>query len=34
MVIVPMHGSKPVTKGALRDVIRQAGLTVDDFTKR
>lgn len=28
---VPVHGSKPLTKGLTANFIKQAGLTVDEF---
>jgi len=28
---VPVHGSKPLRTGTLRSIIRDAGLTVDEF---
>ena len=30
-VIVPVHGAKDLKPGTLRSIIRQAGLTVDEF---
>ena len=30
-VIVPVHGNKPLATGTLRKLIRDAGLTVDEF---
>jgi len=30
-VTVPMHGSKPIKQGTLRNIIKQAGMTVDEF---
>jgi predicted RNA binding protein YcfA (HicA-like mRNA interferase family) len=30
-VAVPCHGSRPVPKGTLSNIIRQAGLTVEAF---
>lgn len=31
MVVVPFHGSKDLKAGTLRSIVRQAGLTVDEF---
>ena len=31
MVVVPFHGGKDLKPGTLRSIIRQAGLTVDEF---
>ncbi len=28
---VPVHGSRDLPRGTLRDIIKQAGLTVDEF---
>jgi predicted RNA binding protein YcfA (HicA-like mRNA interferase family) len=28
---VPVHGNRPVAQGTLRDLIRDAGVTVEDF---
>jgi predicted RNA binding protein YcfA (HicA-like mRNA interferase family) len=28
---VPVHGNADLSKGMLRDIIQQAGLTVDEF---
>lgn len=30
-VTVPVHGSKPIKKGTLANIIKQAGMTVDEF---
>jgi len=30
---VPVHGNKPLKKGTLRRLIRDAGLTVDEFVE-
>jgi predicted RNA binding protein YcfA (HicA-like mRNA interferase family) len=30
-VVVPFHGSKDLKPGTLRSIIRQAGLTVEEF---
>jgi predicted RNA binding protein YcfA (HicA-like mRNA interferase family) len=30
-VTVPMHGGRDLKRGTLRSIIRQAGLTVDEF---
>lgn len=30
---VPFHAAKDLPKGTLRDIIEQAGLTVDEFLK-
>ncbi|HDY74100.1 MAG TPA: type II toxin-antitoxin system HicA family toxin, partial [Euryarchaeota archaeon] len=30
---VPVHKSKPVKRGTLRDLIKDAGLTVEEFLK-
>jgi predicted RNA binding protein YcfA (HicA-like mRNA interferase family) len=30
---VPVHGNKPVKRGTLRSLIRDAGLTVEEFCK-
>jgi len=32
-VPVPVHGGRDVPTGTLRDIIRDAGLTVDGFTR-
>lgn len=32
-VIVPLHGPRDLKPGTLRGVIRQAGLTVEEFRK-
>ena len=29
---VPVHGRKPLKSGTLRGIIKQAGLTVDEFS--
>ena len=31
VVVVPVHGSRDLKPGTLRSIIRQAGLTVDEF---
>jgi predicted RNA binding protein YcfA (HicA-like mRNA interferase family) len=31
-VIVPVHGGRDLKRGTLRSIIRQAGLTVDEFS--
>lgn len=28
---VPVHGNKPVKKGTLRSLVRDAGLTIEEF---
>lgn len=33
IVVVPLHGSHRIGPGLLRKLIRQAGLTVDEFVK-
>ncbi len=30
-VTVPVHGNRPVSKGTLRGIIEEAGLTVEEF---
>jgi len=30
-VTVPMHGSKPIKCGTLRNIVKQAGMTVEEF---
>ena len=30
-VIVPMHGSKPIPIGTLKNIVRGSGLDADDF---
>lgn len=32
-IAVPVHGNKPLRTGTLRRIIRDAGLTVEEFTK-
>jgi predicted RNA binding protein YcfA (HicA-like mRNA interferase family) len=32
-VIVPVHKGKAIKKGTLRDIIKDAGLTVEEFNK-
>jgi predicted RNA binding protein YcfA (HicA-like mRNA interferase family) len=32
-VVVPVHGNRDLKPGTLRSIIRQAGLTVDDFAR-
>jgi predicted RNA binding protein YcfA (HicA-like mRNA interferase family) len=32
-IIIPVHGNKPLKKGLLSAVIKDAGLTVEEFTK-
>jgi predicted RNA binding protein YcfA (HicA-like mRNA interferase family) len=32
-VIVPFHGSKIIPPGTLRNILRQAGISVEDFEK-
>jgi predicted RNA binding protein YcfA (HicA-like mRNA interferase family) len=32
-VTVPVHGARDLKPGTLRSIIRQAGLTVDDFAE-
>jgi predicted RNA binding protein YcfA (HicA-like mRNA interferase family) len=32
-VTVPVHGARDLKPGTLRSIIRQAGLTIDDFVK-
>jgi predicted RNA binding protein YcfA (HicA-like mRNA interferase family) len=32
-VSVPMHGSKPIKRGTLGNIIKQAGMTVEEFMK-
>jgi predicted RNA binding protein YcfA (HicA-like mRNA interferase family) len=32
-VIVPVHAGRDLKPGTLRSIIRQAGLTVEEFTK-
>ncbi|MBC7461764.1 MAG: type II toxin-antitoxin system HicA family toxin [Thermoleophilia bacterium] len=29
--VVPQHGKRPLKRGLLRSIIRQSGLSVDDF---
>ena len=31
VVTVPVHGNKPLKRGTLRQIIRSAGLTVEEF---
>jgi len=31
MTTVPVHGGKDIPRGTLRDIIKQAGLTIDEF---
>lgn len=31
LVVVPVHGSRDLPAGTLRSILRQAGLTIDDF---
>ena len=31
MTVVPVHAGKDIPRGTLRDIIKQAGLTVDEF---
>ena len=31
LITVPVHGARPVKKGTLRSIIRDAGLTVEQF---
>ena len=33
IISVPCHGSKPVKKGTLRDIIKDAGLTMAEFNQ-
>ena len=32
-VTVPLHGARDLKPGTLRSIIRQAGLTIDDFVE-
>jgi predicted RNA binding protein YcfA (HicA-like mRNA interferase family) len=32
-IIVPVHGNKPLKKGLLNAIIKDAGLTVEEFVK-
>jgi len=31
LVVVPVHGNRPLPDGTLRSILRQAGLTVDEL---
>lgn len=33
MVVVPYHGSRDLKRGTLRAILRDAGLTVEEFRK-
>ena len=32
-IIIPVHGNKPLKKGLLSAIIKDAGLTVEEFAK-
>ena len=34
ILTVPVHGSKPIKPGTLRSLIRNAGISVDEFIER
>jgi predicted RNA binding protein YcfA (HicA-like mRNA interferase family) len=31
-IVIPVHANRPLRPGTLRHIIRQAGLTVEEFT--
>jgi predicted RNA binding protein YcfA (HicA-like mRNA interferase family) len=33
LAVVPVHGNRDLPSGTLRAIIRQAGMTVDEFVK-